>query len=74
MADFCLDCYKFMFGNNAGECDLAGLITKEEVGKGLVVQALCEGCGIIQVDHNGQKIPWLEIDNDVNEWENEGGQ
>ena len=74
MADFCLDCYKFMFGNNTGECDLAGLITKEEVGKGLVVQALCEGCGIIQVDHNGQKIPWLEIDNDVNEWENEGGQ
>ena len=31
MADFCYDCYKHMFGDNAGECDLAGLIKEEQV-------------------------------------------
>ena len=74
MADCCYDWYKFMFGNKMGECDLAGLISREEVDQGLAVQVLCEGCGVIQVDHNGQKIPWIEKDNDVTEWENEGGK
>ena len=74
MADFCFDCYKFMFGNDMGECDLAGLITKEEMDQGFVVRALCEGCGVIQIDYNGQKIPWTEKGNDVGQWENEGGQ
>ena len=70
MADFCYDCYKRMFGDTAGECDLAGLIKKEEVLRGYAAKALCEECGIIQVDHNGRKIPWP----DINQWENEGGQ
>ena len=62
MADFCLDCSNFLFGGktNGAECDFAGLLTKEEVEQGLVVTVVCEGCGFIQVDHNGQKVPWLE--------------
>ena len=59
MVDFCLECNDFMFGHEI-ECGLAGLITKEKVNEGYVVNVLCEGCGFIAVDHNGQKVPWSD--------------
>lgn len=51
MADFCKQCSIEIFGEDCR--DLAGLITKEEVDKGLGVNALCEDCGIAWVDHEG---------------------
>jgi len=58
MADFCLECHNQLFGHDL-TCDLAGLITEERVKEGYVVNVLCESCGFIQVDHNGQKVPLL---------------
>lgn len=53
MADFCVGCSCVIF-REAGD-DLAGLITKEECEKGYRMPALCEGCGMICVDHLGRK-------------------
>ena len=54
MADFCKECSINMWGVDTK--DLAGLITKEEVDKGLGVQVICEGCGFIRVDHAGKRL------------------
>lgn len=49
MADFCTQCaYELDF-----EPDFFGLITKEDVDKGLEIIVLCEGCGPTGVDHEG---------------------
>ena len=54
MADFCKECSIEMWGSDTG--DLAGLITKEEVDQGMGVPVICEGCGVILVDHEGKRI------------------
>lgn len=52
MADFCKQCSLRIFGEDYRE--LADLITAEDTAKGFVSSVvICEGCGPIQVDHNG---------------------
>lgn len=61
MADFCKDCSIENFGEDIG--DLAGLINLTEdqlleepdVNK-WVVSVLCEGCGYIYVNNDGQRV------------------
>lgn len=55
MAEFCKQCSIDLFG--ADSRDLAGLITKEEVAEGFGAVVICEGCGIIRVDHEGVCLP-----------------
>lgn len=55
MADFCKQCSIDMFG--ADYRDLAGLITPEEVYSGNEYPTvICEGCGFITVDPDGNCI------------------
>lgn len=51
MADFCKQCSEEYFDKDYG--DLKGLISEEEVKKGMAAVVICEGCGAIQVDHEG---------------------
>ena len=50
MADFCNQCAQVL---DFPEGDLAGLLTAEDRGQGLVQFVLCEGCGPTIVDHLG---------------------
>ena len=59
MADFCKECHDQLLGHDI-ECGLAGLIDKEKVKNGYVVNVLCESCGFIQVNHEGEKVFWTE--------------
>lgn len=54
MADFCRQCSTVMFGKDFG--DLRGLSSKKDTENGLYATALCEGCGPIQVDHEGNCV------------------
>lgn len=54
MADFCRECSIALFGDDFGE--LAGLTKPEDWAKGLAVLAICEGCGSIQVDPEGNCV------------------
>lgn len=57
MADFCKACTEQMFGVCAAENnDLKGLTGTKEWDEGLAVSALCEGCGPIQVDPEGNCV------------------
>jgi hypothetical protein len=52
MADFCKQCSIDMFGKDFKE--LANCVTEEQFkNEGLMATVLCEGCGAIQVDHEG---------------------
>ena len=51
MADFCKQCSVEVFGMDTG--DLKGLLTKEESDAGMVVCVICEGCGYVEVNHEG---------------------
>lgn len=51
MSDFCKQCSIELLGEDYK--DLAGLSTEEDTANGLYVQVLCEGCGVVQVDHEG---------------------
>jgi len=65
MADFCYDCCVELFdgdGIEAEQNDFFGLITKQESDKGWYARVLCEGCGIIFVDHRGVKCTNIEQD------------
>tara|TARA_Y100001963_G_scaffold118777_1_gene165541 strand:- start:132 stop:314 length:183 start_codon:yes stop_codon:yes gene_type:complete len=55
MADFCLDCTHEMFGDEFPS-DFKGLLSQEEFEEGYLLPVLCEGCGYIWVDPQGQKI------------------
>lgn len=54
MAEFCKECSIDMWGRDMK--DLAGLVTEQEVKEGLGAVVICEGCGIIRVDHEGKRI------------------
>lgn len=54
MADFCKQCSITEFGEDYG--DLAGLSTPEDTAAGLYPIVICEGCGVIQVNHLGECI------------------
>lgn len=51
MADFCKKCSINMFDSDYG--DLKGLSTEEDTNNGLFPVVICEGCGPIQVNHEG---------------------
>jgi hypothetical protein len=53
MADFCEQCSKRLgFLSN----DMKGITSKEDYEEGLACIVLCEGCGTIQVDPEGNCI------------------
>lgn len=54
MADFCTQCAIEIFGEDVG--DLADLSTPAETADGFFPYAICEGCGVIQVDHTGKCV------------------
>jgi hypothetical protein len=54
MADFCRQCSEQHFGQDFKE--LANLMSEEDAAKGFAASALCEGCGAIQVNQNGECI------------------
>ena len=54
MADFCHLCSTEGFGEDF--CELANLSTPEDTRKGKYCVVICEGCGPIQVDHEGNCI------------------
>lgn len=54
MADFCKQCSIDLNGEDFG--DLAGITSKEGSANGFYCVVLCEGCGAIQVDHEGNCI------------------
>jgi len=54
MTKFCRQCSIRLFGEDSR--DFAGLSTKEDTGKGDFPVVLCEGCGLIQVDHIGKCV------------------
>lgn len=51
MADFCKQCSISSFGEDYG--DLKGLSTDADTAKEMYPIVICEGCGPIQVDHDG---------------------
>lgn len=51
MADFCKQCSIKLFGED--HKDLAGFSKSHHTVKNMFCAALCEGCGPIQVDHEG---------------------
>jgi hypothetical protein len=54
MAEFCRQCSIELFGRDHG--DLAGITSRRDYQKGLAEVVICEGCGVIQVDPNGNCI------------------
>lgn len=54
VARFCRQCSIDLFGEDYRE--LAGIISKEQWKRGEVASVLCEGCGSIQVDPDGNCI------------------
>ena len=54
MADFCRACSMQLFGEDFGE--LAGITPEEDWNEGKAVMVLCEGCGPIQVDPEGNCV------------------
>jgi len=54
MADFCSQCSIKLFSQDFG--DLSGLSVEEATKAGKYPVVICEGCGPIQVDHNGKCV------------------
>lgn len=54
MADFCKTCSIEHFGEDFKE--LAGLSTEKDTAEQKYAVVICEGCGPIQVDHEGNCI------------------
>ena len=55
MADFCFSCTFELFGEEyADKNDFVGLCKEDEV-----ATVLCEGCGLIEVNHDGFRIDKL---------------
>lgn len=54
MASYCKQCSEELFGKDFE--DFKGLTTKEHTDQDMAALALCEGCGYIQVDTEGNCI------------------
>lgn len=54
MADFCRLCSIETFGEDIG--DHAGHSTASDTAAGKYPVVICEGCGIVQVDHEGNCV------------------
>ena len=62
MADFCLECTEYLFGEHPS--DFHGCISEGEFEDGFLVSVLCEGCGQIWVDHLGRRVEMPEEKDD----------
>jgi len=51
MADYCKQCSESIFGEDYGE--LKGISTESDTYMDWYADVICEGCGYIQVDHDG---------------------
>lgn len=60
MADFCKCCSIAMFGEDHRE--LAGITTAEDVAAGRAASVICECCGYILVDPDGNRIKNYDVD------------
>lgn len=54
MAEFCRACSIQLHGKDFD--DLAGITSTKNESNGVAAIVICEGCGIIQVDHEGNCI------------------
>ena len=54
MAEFCRQCSIEVFDED--QQDFCGMTTIEDEEKGLAAIVICEGCGLIQVNHKGECI------------------
>lgn len=54
MSDFCKQCSEELFGEDTG--DMKDISTESDTKNNMFAVVLCESCGPIQVDHNGQCI------------------
>ena len=54
MADFCKQCSMDIFGEDFK--DLSGLTKEEDWQQHKAVATICEGCGLIQVDPDGNCV------------------
>jgi hypothetical protein len=54
MADFCKQCSIELFDKDFR--DLAGISTQAQTDDNRFALVLCEGCGFIQVDHEGRCV------------------
>jgi hypothetical protein len=54
VADFCKQCSIDLFGEDTG--DLRGITTPEAWAEGRAAVVICEGCGFIQVDPDGNCV------------------
>ena len=54
MASFCKSCSIEIFDKDVG--DLAGITSEKNETNGVAAIVICEGCGVIQVDHAGNCI------------------
>ena len=61
MADFCRQCSLALFGEDFG--DLANLGDGRDLGPGEGWPALCEGCGPILVDIEGNRVDLEGMEN-----------
>lgn len=61
MAAFCKECSIEMFGKDYGDLAHAGAraLTEEELKRGEGWVVLCEGCGFITVNDEGERINYL---------------
>jgi rRNA maturation endonuclease Nob1 len=53
MADFCYDCTKDILGVDPTQNDF---VSKQDISENELWMVLCEGCGVIVVDHEGKKV------------------
>ena len=54
MAEFCKACSIKLYNNDLG--DLAGITSAKNQADGVAAIVICEGCGVIQVDQDGNCI------------------
>lgn len=54
MADFCRQCVKDLWGEDAS--DFVNITPEKDWSAGKAVQVLCEGCGWIQVNPEGECV------------------
>jgi hypothetical protein len=54
MADFCKQCSIEIFCEDFR--DLAGCSKPEDTAKGMFAPVICEGCGLVYVDHEGKCV------------------
>lgn len=55
MADFCVECAKEMWGSKIPS-DFVGMTKEEDTLNDRYITVLCEGCGMVQVDHEGRCV------------------